>query len=381
MRVRRLFAGCGAVAAMWLTLAASASAVPPPNVLPPPPPPPTTTGGQSCPTPQQEPFSWSFDNAIGYYGLLPAQQATGANGSTVSTQTVLLGSGTQTLAITAQGCWGFYGDPANLNTSPFKLLHFSTSEPVEINGIYLVPVNPSSPPTLVVGNDYTLTAFGPPGSDTRYDIEAPSGGLTNGPLSLVGRVDLGAQVYRWDPGSGHLGSFGPSPQGPTFAGQPITGGDIYITDTAPTGSTCYTPEAHVSAYLPLPGEFSSGPSSGQPPSGVANYNAALPVQCGSGSGASSGGGGGGGGGDGGGKPCGGHVCAQSRRALAGLGASSSSSGFAGRVHPAERADLAFAPSQPIHLTVPDLYLGGLEIHNAFLDYNPTTNLWTGGGDL
>ena len=48
---------------------------------------------------------------------------------------------------------------------------------------------------------------------------------------------------------------------------------------------------------------------------------------------------------------------------------------------AQSADLASDPSQPIHLTVPDLYLGGLEIHNAFLDYDPSTDLWTGGGDL
>src|SRR6202008_1962663 len=104
--------------------AATAAAVRPPNVLPPPPPPPTTTSsGAACPTPQQEPFSWSFDNAIGYYGLLPAQQATGPGGSTVSTQTVVFGSGTQTLAITTEGCWGFYGDPGDLSVSPFKLLH------------------------------------------------------------------------------------------------------------------------------------------------------------------------------------------------------------------------------------------------------------------
>jgi hypothetical protein len=51
------------------------------------------------------------------------------------------------------------------------------------------------------------------------------------------------------------------------------------------------------------------------------------------------------------------------------------------VHAAASGDLASDPSQPIHLTVPDLYLGGLEIHNAFLDYAPSTNLWTGGGDL
>lgn len=380
MRAKRLLSACVASVGLWLTLAASASAVRPPNVLPPPPPPATTTASPSCPTPQNEPFSWSFDNAIGYYGLSPAQATTGAGGSTVSAQTLVLGAGTDTLAVTTQGCWGFYGDPADLNTSPFKLLHFSTSEPVEINGIYLVPVNPSDPPTLVVGNDYTLTAFGPAGTDTRYDIEAPSGGLTNGPLSVVGRVDLGAQVYQWDPGSGHLGSFGPSPQGPTFAGQPITGGDIYVTDTAPAGSTCYSPEAHVAAYLPLPGEFSSAPSSGPPPSGVANYNAALPTVCGLGTGGSSGGGGGGGGG-GNGKPCGGHVCAQMRDVVARLGALSSRCGSASCLDAAERADLASNPSQPIHLTVPDLYLGGLEIHNAFLDYNSSTDLWTGGGDL
>lgn len=34
------------------------------------------------------------------------------------------------------------------------------------------------------------------------------------------------------------------------------------------------------AYRPLPGEFSSGP----PPTGVANYNASLPIQCGFGTG-------------------------------------------------------------------------------------------------
>jgi hypothetical protein len=368
MRAERLLGTCVLVVAMWLTSAATASATSLTPIVPPPLPPTTSTSSSSCPTPQEEPFSWSFDNAIGYYGLLPAQQATGASGTTVSTQTLVIGAGTQTLSITTQGCWSFYGDPENLDTSPFKLLHFSTSQPVEINGIYLVPVNPLSPPTLVVGNDYTLTAFGPPGTDTRYDIEAPSGGLTNGPLSIVGRVDLGAQVYRWDPGSGHLGGFGPSPQGPTFAGQPITGGDIYINDVAPVGSTCYSPQAHVAAYLPLPGEFSSGPSSGSPPSGVANYNAALPVTCGIGTGGSSGGGGGGGGG---GKPCGGHVCAMSPDWLV----------PAHRVRAAESTDLASDPSQPVHLTVSDLWLGGLEIQDAFLDYDPGTDLWTGGGDL
>lgn len=361
MRIRSLIAACGAVVGLWLALAASAGAVVPPPVLPPPPPTTTTTSGPSCPTPQSEPFSWSFDDAIGYYGLLPAAPATGAGGSTVSTQTLVVGSGTDTLAITTQGCWGFYGDPTNIGTSPFKLLHFSTSQPVEINGIYLVPANLANPPTLIVGNDYTFTAIGPPGTDTRYDVEAPSGGSTNGPLSVVGMVDLGTKVYRWDPVSGHLGGFGPSPQGPTFAGRPITGGDISLADTAPAGSTCYTPEAHVAAYLPLPSEFSTGPSSGPPPSGVANYNAALPVQCGIGGGTSGGSGGGASGGS--------------------FSAPTSSCGCASRVHAAEAADLASDPSQSIHLTVPDLYVGGLEIHNAFLDYNPTTDLWTGGGDL
>ncbi|MBV9001163.1 MAG: hypothetical protein JO304_19040, partial [Solirubrobacterales bacterium] len=45
------------------------------------------------------------------------------------------------------------------------------------------------------------------------------------------------------------------------------------------------------------------------------------------------------------------------------------------------AHLAPGSSQPIHLTVSDLYLGGLHIQNAFLDYNPATDLWTGGGDM
>ncbi len=132
----------------------------------------------------------------------------------------------------------------------------------------------------------------------------------------------------------------------------ISGGQITITN--PTG-ICPQPSAHVVAQLPLPGEFSTGPSSGPPPTGEADYNVSLPVQC-----ASSGGGGGGAG---------------------GFSAPSSACQCAGRVHAAESGDLASGGSQPIHLTVPDLYLGGLEIRNAFLDYAPSTELWTGGGDL
>lgn len=114
----------------------------------------------------------------------------------------------------------------------------------------------------------------------------------------------------------------------------------------------------MAVQLPLPGEFSTGPSSGPPPTGEADYNVSLPVQCGG----SSGGGGGGG-------------------AVGGFTAPSPACQCAGRVHAAESGDLASGGGQPIHLTVPDLYLGGLEVHNAFVNYDPSTDLWTGGGDL
>jgi len=347
MSANRLIAAYIVVVGLWLVLAASASAVPPPNPIA------TTipiqsTTGPTCPTNQTAPPAWLDPEALDAYSLSPAQQVPGPGGSPVTTQTLSFGS--PTFSISTPGCWALLGSPESEPTSPFELEMWKTSQSVEINGMYLVPVNSSNPPTLIVANNGTLFATG---SDTRYDVEITSNGSPDGPLAVVGRVDLGQTPYRWDPVSGYLGSFGPSPQGPTFAGQPITGGEITITN--PSG-ICPQPSAHVVAQLPLPGEFSTGPSSGPPPTGEADYNVSLPVQCGS----SSGGGGGGAG---------------------GFSAPSPACQCAGRVHAAETGDLASGGNQPIHLTVPNLYLGGLEIRNAFLDYAPSTELWTGGGDL
>jgi hypothetical protein len=344
MSAKRLFAACAAVLGVWLTLAASAGAVSPPTGV-------TLATGPSCLTNLTEPPAWLDPEDLDAYTLSPAQTTAGFNGLTVSTQTLSFGN--PTFSITTQGCWATLGDPEPISTPPFVREQWTTSQTVEINGFFLVPVNFSSPPTLIVTNDGTLAAVGP---DTRYDIYAHTGDSPTGPLVVVGRVDLGQTPFHTPQVSGSLGSFGPSPQGPTFAGQSITGGTISISNTSPTGACLVS--SHIAVQLPLPSEFSTGPSTGQPPTGEADYDVSVPgFNCG----ASNSGGGGGAGGSAG-----------------GFGAPSPTCGCVHRVHAAEAGD---SGGQPIHLTVSDLYLGGLEIRNAFLDYDPTTNLWTGGGDL
>ncbi|HET8980289.1 MAG TPA: hypothetical protein VFN87_19210 [Solirubrobacteraceae bacterium] len=316
-----------------------------------PPPPPQS----SCPSP---PGSWEGLGVVGIdYALAdpapvvgPAGQQTGAFSQTLR----FGGADNDIFELTTQGCWQYAGDPQPGSGSRY-VEHFGTFGPVNVNGVYLVPVDQSSPPELVVGTDGSLEVAGGHGL---YDIQVPTSTAKDAPLATVGRVDLGATPFVWDMSSGHLGSFGPSPQGPAFGHQGITGGDIWITTRA-SSSTTTTPSAHVAAYLPLPGAFSVAPSAGGPPTGELDYDVS-----------------------------GADVTTGTTGAGQVLGGPSANPC---QIHPpcppihfmSLRRPLAPAdPSaQSVHLTVPDLYLGGLHIQHAFLDYDPASDLWTGGGDL
>jgi hypothetical protein len=359
MKARTLIAAFAVVLGLSLASAASAGAVVPPNTTPAPTPVPTTTS--SCPTVQSEPSSW-LESSIGpaNYQLSAPQSATAPGGLTVQTQALSFVAASSTFTINTEGCWGFYGVP--VFTSNGDLLYWFTSSALSINGIYLVPENRSSPPELVVGSDGSLVAHG---GDTLYDVVSPPNNNPSGPLSVVGTVDL-ATPRVFDPGSGHLLSFGANPQGPTVAGQPITGGDVFIFNTP--NNACQT-SARVAAYVPLPNEFSTSPSSGGAPTGEIDYNVTQASNC-----ASNNSGGGGGSGGSWGVGASGCVTCHHTHALE----SADRPRAAGDLR---RARAAGDPNQPLHLTVPDLYLGGLRIQNAFLDYDPSTDLWTGGGDL
>jgi hypothetical protein len=176
------------VVVLWLVPAASADTIPLPSTTPTAStaPIPVTTG-PSCPTNRSgAPPAWLDPEVSDAYQLSPAQEVAGPGGSIVTTQSLSFGS--PTFTIVTQDCWSFLGSPQIAPTAPFGRLQRMTSQSAEINGMYLVPVDSSNPPTLIVSNDGTPAATG---ADTRYDIEISSNGSPAGPLAVVGRVDLG----------------------------------------------------------------------------------------------------------------------------------------------------------------------------------------------
>lgn len=254
---------------------------------PPPPPPPPST----CPT---EPTKWIAANISNDYKLDNPKWVLNASGQPTSSFTQTLhavgpvDSDKDYFAITANGCWQYNGDPESGGPYGYTV-HFSTIGAVDLNGVYLVPVDDGT--ELVVGDDGSVTALAGlmdqggrlVTTGTKYAVEIPEGGNPGAPLVIVGSVDLGANPWTFDQGSNdtdHIGSFGPSPQGPKIAGQGINGGDIWLTTPG---------AAHLRAYLPLPKEFSTGPSTGGPPTADIDYSLTGDVE-----GNGSGGGGSGG---------------------------------------------------------------------------------------
>jgi hypothetical protein len=278
--------------------------------------------------------------------------------------------------LTASSCWVYSGGADNP-------LQWTTQAPVVVNGAFvLYPVSDAHPPSLVVDastGDISATASGPQ-SSTQYEIAVKN---ADGTLSVYGRIDLAATPLALRqsgaPDVASYGTFGPSPRGPQFAGHGITGGEIKMS----TGGSGYGAEQIVTtlvAHLPAPGDFSSTPSGGGAPTGAITYTFPVPDSSGTDNQCqTSGGCDANGGGAGYTDPqCVIHprVCSGPPKLVA--PDASTSAGARGR----DTDSVTFDTSGGhYHLEFQDLYLGGLHISDAFIDYNPDQDLWTGGGDL
>jgi hypothetical protein len=285
----------------------------------------------------------------------------------------------------------------------------ATAGPVDLNGIWLVPVSPSDTELEVAAtNGLTSgdgTAIEATGSDTRYYVQVPQdstdpnnalrgGELRNGtipqagsPLETVGELNLSDPLV-YDASTGSFGQFGPSPAAIQVAGQSIVAGQITIGGLAPTGM------AQVAATVPLPQVFTTAPDGGS----VATANLgfylvnAIAVFGSGGAGDSSGGGGS--------LPppspqqvlcqeysgtpalfrqCNPVRYAQSRdRPTDLLGTAS---------HTADAIGHDLTPQEPYTFQVPDTYLGGLLISGVQLTFAPgqqgpcSDGQWTGSGGL
>jgi hypothetical protein len=401
--------------------------------------------GQTVYCPSKPPSYWG-DGGSDNYGLSAAQAVLDQNGNPTGqyTQTLDISPGYQ---ITTNQCWIFAGVPQGGGNR--ALVHFATFGWVDLNGVYLTPQGNSE---LVVGSDGTVTAYKvvplkplalrgrlhPAGdaTPTTYQVQAPTHDLPGEgpPLVTMGQVDLSANPWTYDPGSFHIGSFGPSPDGPHFGGTGITHGDIWLGFGSQPGTAG---DAHLEADLPVPA-FSTQPYGGQyhnapAPTAVIAYDAYNEFAAGGGSSS------GGGGGVGQQPPptpcqqeliknnCGG-IPFQSRDAAAGpaprrparagpaprrparagtaprrpvpagpaprrpvrAGARAARIGRAGTFASA-LASARAAGIRPAHAasgaagldpsSQGDWFLGGMGFGDASLTYDPATNLWTGGGSI
>jgi hypothetical protein len=329
---------------------------------------PAPTVSQPCPgQPTSEPG----------FTVGPPVGSANAAGNVSAEQTIAVGDLDQ-LELTAEQCW----DIASSDTA-------SAYGPIDLDGVWLVPA--SGNPQLVVtaagnGSYAGGTVIRADQDSAVYYVEVPQNGMDpenilasqpsqgppaeiGQPLVTVGQVDLGTtsgNVWIVDAGSGVIGSFSASPQGQTYDGRAIVGGAIR------EGVYNYSGEATVQLNMPLPGVFTTAPNGGSPITGAlyyygADFLAVLPQ--GSGGTESSQGGGG--------PP----PNAPPNPCEYELFKSQGCTGI--RYMQAPRRQ---SLQQPLTLSVPDMYFGGLEIQNATLSYDPGTDtscggLWRGGGSL
>lgn len=314
--------------------------------------------------------------------------ATDSSGNLQSvTQTIGIGvvDGGYMWQLTAPSCWQFAGSGSSTTLAAFGTIN--------VNGVWLVPQDGRSELLVTPENGHgdaggTIIRASNPSGPAIYSIEVPSldtdalyleqGGGGGSPV-VIGQVDLGADsgnVWVYNSSSRVLGDFGSSPQGATFDGRADTGGQIIFgAIDEPQG------QASTAIYIPLPSILTTAPSGGPAASGVTYFytqNGLLDSAAG-GSGSSSGGGGGGG------LPPpptgpGSNLCQNAPRAPG----CSPIRYMQAPDRPRRNTDVG--NGQPLQFSVPDLYLGGLEIQNVFITFDPSQDggcggLWSGSGDM
>lgn len=267
------------------------------------------------------------------------------------TETITMGA-TNFFQATAFTCWEYLGYSDRGHQS------LGARGPIELNGFFLVPVNSSDPPELVIDTGGLVTATG---NDTRYDIVVRDPNNPTGTRLTIGRVDLRTSPFSLEnpPEGGHFGFFGPSPNGPTIGHHPINRGEITIPPVRDR-----TAGADITADITLPRLFASDPNGGAPPTAELNYHTGAVNQ------------------DASGAALGGTICntCKNPKGPAPIRYTSADRGRGPLAHTAD-VSVPGLGGQHYHLDLPQIFLGALKITHAFLDYDPAKDIWSGGGDL